>query len=654
MLLLHVSGSIRTIARCGAVVTLVAAVTRPATAATLVVNAGGDLQAVIDAAQPGDTIVLQPGATYAGNFVLPVKYGSVEITIRTASDSRLPEPGRRLDPVLHGPLLAKIRSGNTLPALATTEGTHHWRLELLEFQANVAGYGEIIRLGRGGGVEQSRLDQVPHQIVIDRCYIHGDPLLGQKRGIALNSASTTIVNSHISDIKGVGFDTQAIGGWNGPGPYVIENNHLEGAGENVLFGGADPSIQDLVPSDIRFRGNLLTKPRSWNQPIIPAPAGLSTAVLGGGTLPPGTYAYRLVARRHIGQWNMGTSAASVEIAAEVTAANGAVRVAWSPVPHAVEYRVYGRAGSAQTEYWTVSGTTFVDTGAAGTAGTPPSDGSRWTVKNIFEVKNGRRLLIEDNIFEQSWTHGQTGVAVLFTPRNQDGHAPWSGVSDVTFRYNIVRHAGAGVNVNGQDTNHVSQVTRNVLVKDNLFYDLNARDGSGRFLSMAHGPSNVTIEHNTIIHTGTLIYVYGKKADGTYETVSGFRFANNLARHNTYGIMGEAGGGIGAASILTYFFDLTAVIRNVIAGAAAVRYPDNFVPPAETFLAEFMNAAADDYRLRPESPYKGAGTDGRDLGADIERLASIESAVLQGVWRDSPGTSSTPPSPPRNLRIITTP
>ena len=30
-------------------------------------------------------------------------------------------------------------------------------------------------------------------------------------------------------------------GWNGPGPFLIENNYLEAAGENIMFGGNDPS-----------------------------------------------------------------------------------------------------------------------------------------------------------------------------------------------------------------------------------------------------------------------------------------------------------------------------------------------------------------------------------------------------------------------------
>ena len=58
-------------------------------------------------------------------------------------------------------------------------------------------------------------------------------------------------------------DTQAIGGWNGPGPFLIENNYIEAAGENIMFGGNDPNIPNLVPSNITIRRNLISKPLAW-------------------------------------------------------------------------------------------------------------------------------------------------------------------------------------------------------------------------------------------------------------------------------------------------------------------------------------------------------------------------------------------------------
>jgi hypothetical protein len=135
-------------------------------------------------------------------------------------------------------------------------------LLFLEFLANAQGAGNIIALGDASS-RQNSLAVVPRDLVIDRVYIHGDPAIGQKRGIALNSASTAVINSHISDIKAIGQDAQAIAGWNGPGPYLIANNYLEAAGENILFGGADPAIPNLVPSDITIARNHVAKPLAW-------------------------------------------------------------------------------------------------------------------------------------------------------------------------------------------------------------------------------------------------------------------------------------------------------------------------------------------------------------------------------------------------------
>ena len=52
------------------------------TGATIAVDAGGDLQAALNAAQPGDIIALRPGAAFMGPFTLPNKPGGGWITIR--------------------------------------------------------------------------------------------------------------------------------------------------------------------------------------------------------------------------------------------------------------------------------------------------------------------------------------------------------------------------------------------------------------------------------------------------------------------------------------------------------------------------------------------------------------------------------------------
>jgi hypothetical protein len=227
---------------------------------TVFVRAGGDLQAALDQARPGDLVLLEAGATFTGNFVLPSRAsGHDPITVRSSSsDARTPGEMTRVSPeVAH--LLPKLRSPNGAPALRTAPRARGWRLVLLEF---TGGGGDLVSLGDGGSGQADR-STVPEDLVLDRCYVHGDPEAAQKRGIALNSGSTTIQNSWISDIKSVGQDSQAIAGWNGPGPFRILNNHLEAAGQGFMLGGADPAIPDLVPSDVSFTGNHVTRPAAW-------------------------------------------------------------------------------------------------------------------------------------------------------------------------------------------------------------------------------------------------------------------------------------------------------------------------------------------------------------------------------------------------------
>src|SRR5260221_29883 len=83
------------------------------------------------------------------------------------------------------------------------------------------------------------------------------PGLGQTRGSALQRGDTTVVNSYVAEGKAIGQASQAISGYNGPGPYLIENNYLEGATENFLLGGADPTIPNLVTTNVTFRHNYL-------------------------------------------------------------------------------------------------------------------------------------------------------------------------------------------------------------------------------------------------------------------------------------------------------------------------------------------------------------------------------------------------------------
>src|SRR5262245_42039251 len=183
----------------------------PPTGRTIAVPAGGDFQAAINKAQPGDIITLAAGATYMGNFTLPAKTGNNWIVIRTsAPDSSLPAPGIRITPA-HASVLPKIVTPNSMPALIADDGAHHFRLIGLEFTVSngVPQTFGLITLGD----RQDSLAKLPHDLILDRVYIHGNPTINLRRGILLNSASTAVIDSYISDCHEASADSQAIGGY---------------------------------------------------------------------------------------------------------------------------------------------------------------------------------------------------------------------------------------------------------------------------------------------------------------------------------------------------------------------------------------------------------------------------------------------------------
>ncbi len=610
---------------------------------TRLVRRGENLQAALDAAQPGDVLVLEAGAEFTGNFILPVKSGDAPIVVRSTPSDLLPVDGVRIRPS-HAPLLARIRSTNAAAALRTAPGAHHWDLRYLEFSANLLGYGDMLQLGDGSS-EQNTVEKVPHHLVLRHLYIHGHPLFGQKRCVALNAAHVTIRDSHVSDCKGVGMDTQAIGGWNGLGPYHIENNYLEGAGENVLFGGADPSISELVPDGIVFRRNHVSRPPAWRHPIVGTPSAIAAAPEAGGALAPGLYGYRVMARHPVGQGTVGRSTASAEAVAVLTSAEGTVRITWQAVPGATDYRVYGRTPGAQGVYWTVTTTTFVDTGAAGTAGVVPTTaGTVWSVKNLFELKNARNVIVEGNVFEHHWPQSQPGYAILLTPRNSNGACTWCIVEDVRFENNILRHVSAGINLLGYDIPETpSQQTRGIVVRNNLFHDIGgANGGNGWFVLIGDEPRDVVFDHNTVSHSGgSVVYAYGGTLTAPRQ-VHGLRFTNNAARHNSYGFGGAFfayGNGI-----IEGFFPDAVVKANYLAGGSASRYPAGNLMAGE-FELEFVDVSGGDFRLRPASQLRGAATDGGDIGADMGTLLAYVANVEEG----SPGMVLV--AAPGNLRVL---
>jgi len=504
----------------GMAITLLAAHAAPAAAETLIVAAGGDLQAAINLAQPGDTILVQSGATFTGKFTLPPKNNPQGryITIRSsAADTTLPPAGTRITPAYAG-ALAKIQSSDGLMGLHVLPGASYYRVQLLEFLANVGGTGDIVRVGTHTETDPR---MQPHHITFDRVYIHGDPVVGQKNGLVAHAREFELIDSYITDIMIVGAEAHAFMSYNGPGPYHIENNHLEASSVNLMFGGSDSTNGAMIPSDITIRRNLFTKKLAW----------------------------------------------------------------MSPRP----------------------------------------DGKYWNVKNLFELKVGINVLVEGNVFEHNWygAGDQLGYAILMRSENQGGACDWCETGNVTFQHNRIRKTPAGFSMIGLDypaggtprgvRMHDVVLRNNVFEVDTAAWYVKTTPSSARF-SQVNGVDRLTLDHNTFVmgaQNGVMSFTGSADSPG-------FTYTNNMSPHRTYGFKGD-GTTIGTASLNAYTVNYL-FAGNVIAGGSATLYPSgNYFPTEDQWKTHFVDYAGGNFRLGDSSAYNNAGTDGKDLGADIDAL-----------------------------------
>jgi hypothetical protein len=490
----------------------------------ITVNSGGNFQAALNSAQPGDTIVVAAGATFVGPFTVPNKTsGSGWIYVRTSAlpGLGLPLENVRILPSDSGSCF-KITAGSGNDILNFANSAHHFRfigMEVLPQDGTYQYYGVAM------GNSDTTVSTLPNNITFDRCYVHGrDSQNGILHGMKIDGRYVAVVNSYIANCKNdpnstpfASGDSQAIWASNGDGPYKINNNYIEGASENVMFGGAEAASAALIPSDIEIRYNHFFKPLSWTADI-------------------------------------------------------------------------------------------------------------WQEKNLLEFKDAQRIIVEYNRFENNPAKTQNGFAILVTPRNENNTAPWSVVQDATFRYNRLVNVGQGFNLSGRDDGSswgsggggVTQWCQRVLIEHNLILCTGLNGAYGRLFGSLNGLNYLTIRNNTAFSDGPMMFAENvPKADF-------FTFANNIITFGNYGFTGT-GTSEGIATLTTWFnnyvYTKNAIIGLQAAGGSTSNNPGGNYFPVDTSAVQFVDYAGGDYRLASGSPYKDVGTDGKDLGADMTKVAA---------------------------------
>lgn len=443
------------------------------------VGNGEDLQAAIDSAPGGSEIRVQPGEY--NSLVLKPKDGHVIIRPDT-DDFNFDE---RINPSWAESMI-KIKH-NGWAAIQVDQGTDGY--DLIGFQP-LPWTDKYTPMVRVGSADETDPNNCPKNIVFDQCLLLANPDQGCKRGIEANCGNLIVTRSYFEDFY-ADVDAQGVGGWNGPGPFIVDNNYISASGENVMWGGDDPKNELMMPTRIEIRNNTLTK-----------------------------------------------------------------RQEWQDMPQAV-------------------------------------------VKNGLELKLCKSSIIENNIIEYCWTSGQVGYLIMFTPRNQNGSATWSGIKDIIFQYNVVRNAAGFLSILGRDDINPSQETVNIKIFQNLIYgiDTSQYPGSGRCVQLLDGPKNVEICHNTI-HANR---------PNSFLALGGPNKTTLQMRHN---VLYEGEYGITASDLACGKPSWDAWIEGNLEGNLISRGTDRFItyPGNNHFTDPGVDPLNDELELKPEFQFTETGCD----------------------------------------------
>jgi hypothetical protein len=148
-------------------------------------------------------------------------------------------------------------SAPTVPALRIT--ADHVRVEGITF---LQGSKDtvVVLVGSSTATDPS---QQPDDVVLDRIEVVAPEATGGWRGVEAHTRSFALLRSRVTGFWYQNRQSQGYWTCNGPGPYLISDNHIEASGENILFGGGTIVNESMHPANAHILGNTLLKPATW-------------------------------------------------------------------------------------------------------------------------------------------------------------------------------------------------------------------------------------------------------------------------------------------------------------------------------------------------------------------------------------------------------
>lgn len=533
----------------------------PTPGITTKVNSGGNLQTALNNAKCGDTIQLEAGATFSGVFTFPNKSCDDYhwIIVRTSSDdSLLPSEGSRLTPCYAG--------------VASLPGRPAFNCKLVR---NVLAKLVINRGGMSGPVAFAPGANHYRLIGLELTRVAGNGLVYALASPTANGATSKIIYDRI---------------------WFHGTTHDETTRGIQLGGGTYIAVIDSFFTDFHC--------------IAGTGACTDAQAINGGlsTHPMGPY----------------------KIDDNFLEASG-------------ENILFGGGSSTQTPADIEITHNYMFKPLTWMKGQPGyvggANGNPFIVKNLLELKNAKRVLFDSNIMENTWGgFSQTGFAILLTPKangtKSNNTCSVCEVTDVTIRNSYIAHMGSAMQISNSlagggapplDGGRYS-------IHDVIFDDINGAkfDGMSAFAQVSTSGGSpalhdVTINHVTAFPSSSSFYIGDVLSEDP--KMRNFVFTNSIITTGRYPIWSTGtGGSSNCAAHDSPLITLNACFAGyTFSHNALMAAPGDFPPstwpepnsfPTSESVAEFVNYIEGDFALLSTSPFKDAGTDGKDLGANV--------------------------------------
>ncbi len=222
------------------------------------------IQNAIDIAKNRNTvsqkIIVPLGCRANGTLTAKAPVGNEQITFTTsgslpASHTRIASDGQLF---IIRAILANTSALVTDPA----GGSHHYKFRGIVFETSVQQHS-IVLLGQAD-VEDTT-SEISHHFILQHCIVRptDEFSVNVSNGIIVNANDVAIIDSRVEKLSFSGVESHNILSYSTEGRHAINNNYLGGSSIPLFYGGAMTTVRGMVPKDISFRENYITRPLEW-------------------------------------------------------------------------------------------------------------------------------------------------------------------------------------------------------------------------------------------------------------------------------------------------------------------------------------------------------------------------------------------------------